>query len=321
LEDSLASLESRIDLRQKLASLFSSKAVQAVGWMLISCIALSVLSGLGRMLGQLDVNPLQTVFCRIVFAFIVMLPFVVHQGLHTVTTAQFKIYLLRSVSGMIAMWTWFYAVTLIPIGEQTALSFLAPLFTTMGAALVLGEVVRARRWVAIFVGFAGALIIIRPGIIEISTGHYVAILSALAMGCSALIIKRLTRQDNPLIIVFISHMIMMPISIIPALLVWQWYSYDIWLILFATGPIAAIGHFTLTKAFSLADASFVAGIDYVRLPIAVLIGWILFSELSDIWTWVGASIIFASSIYVIRREMSIHSTAVSKSAELIQKGG
>jgi drug/metabolite transporter (DMT)-like permease len=75
------------------------------------------------------------------------------------------------------------------------------------------------------------------------------------------------------------------------------------LILIATGPIAVIGHFTLTKAFSLADASFVAGVDYARLPFAVLFGWILFGELSDIWTWIGASIIFSSSFYVIQREM------------------
>ena len=201
------------------------------------------------------------------------------------------------------MWTWFYAVTLIPIGEQTALSFLAPLFTTMGAALVLGEVVRTRRWLAIALGFIGALIIVRPGIVDFTLGHFVAIASALAMGCSMLILKRLTRRDNPLIIVFISHLIMMPMALLPALYVWEWPVFEVWAILIATGPAAVVGHITMNKAYKLADASFVAGIDYARLPFAVLFGWIMFGELSDIWTWVGASIIFASSLYVIRREM------------------
>tara|TARA_Y100000589_G_scaffold154437_1_gene147017 strand:- start:2271 stop:2984 length:714 start_codon:yes stop_codon:yes gene_type:complete len=230
---------------------------------------------------------------------------VLRVGINTIATTQLKTYMLRSVSGIIAMWTWFYAVTLIPIGEQTALSFLAPLFTTIGAALVLGETVRVRRWLAIAIGFIGALIIIRPGIVDFTLGHFVAIASALAMGCSMLIIKHLTRRDNPLVIVFISHLIMMPMALLPALFVWEWPVFEAWLILIATGPAAVVGHVTMTKAYKLADASFVAGVDYARLPFAVLFGWIMFGELSDIWTWVGASIIFASSLYVIRREMRV----------------
>ena len=122
------------------------KAVQSAFWMIIYCVALSVLAGLGRLLGQYDVSAFQTVFCRILFAFLVMLPMVMHLGLKNVTTGQMKIYVIRTASGIVAMWTWFYAVTLIPIGEQTALSFLAPLFTTVGAAFLLRETVRARRW-------------------------------------------------------------------------------------------------------------------------------------------------------------------------------
>ena len=279
------------------------KAFQAAFWMVVSCVALSFLAAMGRLLNNYDVNSFQTVFCRLFFAFVVMLPMVLRVGINAVTTTQFKTYMLRSVSGIIAMWTWFYAVTLIPIGEQTALSFLAPLFTTMGAALVLGETVRVRRWLAIAIGFIGALIIIRPGIIDFTLGHFVATASALAMGCSMLIIKHLTKRDNPLVIVFISHLIMMPMALLPAVFVWEWPVFEAWLILIATGPVAVIGHITMTKAYKLADASFVAGVDYARLPFAVLFGWIMFGELSDIWTWLGASIIFASSLYVIRREM------------------
>ena len=279
------------------------KTFQAAFWMIVSCVALSFLAAMGRLLGNYDVNSFQTVFCRLFFAFVVMMPMVFHAGINTVTTTQLKTYMLRSVSGIIAMWTWFYAVTLIPIGEQTALSFLAPLFTTMGAALVLGEVVRVRRWLAIAVGFIGALIIVRPGIVDFTLGHFVAIASALAMGCSMLILKHLTKRDNPLIIVFISHLIMMPMALLPALYVWEWPVFEAWASLIATGPAAVVGHITMTKAYKLADASFVAGIDYARLPFAVLFGWIMFGELSDIWTWVGASIIFASSLYVIQREM------------------
>lgn len=295
------------------------KAFQSAFWMLVSCIALSCLAAMGRLLGSYDVNSFQTVFCRLFFAFIILLPLALHAGIGAIATTQIKIYVLRSISGIIAMWMWFYAVTLIPIGEQTAFSFLAPLFTTIGATLFLGEVVRLRRWIAILIGFIGALIIIRPGIIELSLGHVVAIATALAFGCSMLILKHLTRKDDPLIIVFISHLIMMPLALLPALYVWEWPQFEVWMILIATGPVAVIGHVTLTKAYKLADASFVAGVDYARLPFAVLFGWILFGELSDIWTWIGASVIFGSSFYVIRREMN-EMKETAKDPLFVEKG-
>ncbi len=287
--------------------------------MLVSCVALSFLAALGRLLGQYDVNSFQTVFCRLFFAFLVLLPLILRAGIGTIATTQLKTYVFRSVVGIIAMWTWFLAVTLIPIGEQTALSFLAPLFTTMGAALFLGEIVRLRRWLAIVIGFIGAFIILRPGITEVGLGHIVAIGSAVAMGCSMLVIKHLTRKDDPLVIVFISHLIMMPLALLPALYVWEWPNIEVWLILGLTGPVAVIGHVTLVRAYKLADASFVAGVDYARLPFAMLFGWIMFGELSDIWTWVGASIIFGSSFYVIRREMR-ERKAAAKDTLLGDKG-
>ena len=295
------------------------KAFQSAFWMLISCVALSCLAAMGRLLGSYDVNAFQTVFCRLFFAFIILLPLALHAGIGAIATTQIRIYVLRSISGIIAMWMWFYAVTLIPIGEQTAFSFLAPLFTTIGAALFLGEIVRLRRWIAILIGFIGALIIIRPGIIELSLGHVVAIATALAFGCSMLILKHLTRKDDPLIIVFISHLIMMPLALLPALYVWEWPQFEVWMILIATGPVAVVGHVTLTKAYKLADASFVAGVDYARLPFAVLFGWILFGELSDIWTWIGASVIFGSSFYVIRREMN-EMKETAKDPLFVEKG-
>ena len=289
--------------------------------MLISCAALSVLAALGRLLGQYEVNSFQTVFCRLFFAFVFMLPMIAYIGIGRIATKQLTTYFIRSISGIVSMWTWFFAITLIPISEQTAFSFLAPLFATMGAALIFMERVAPWRWLSIILGFIGTLIIIRPGIVEISHGHLVAIASALAMGVSMLILKHLTRQDDPLVIVFISHLIMMPIAFIPALLVWEWPNEEVWLILLGTGPVAVIGHFAMTRAYKLADLSFVAGIDYARLPFAIFIGWILFEELSDIWTWLGASVIFIASFYVIRREKYEQKKAPVLEKLFVERGG
>jgi drug/metabolite transporter (DMT)-like permease len=125
------------------------------------------------------------------------------------------------------------------------------------------------------------------------------------MGMSMLLIKHLTAKDSPLMIVFLSHLFMTPASSIPALLVWQSFPLELYLVLAGFAPFAFFGHFALAKAYSLADASFIAALDYARLPFAALIGWLMFAEFSDIWTWIGASIIFGSAFYIVRREVQL----------------
>ena len=283
----------------------ASSQVLAVLWMLLACFALSMIAAIGRHAALDGLHPFQTVFLRLLIALVTLLPFVFQAGLHKLKTPQFKLHVIRAMNGICAMWLWFFAVAYIPIDEQTALSFLAPIFTTIGALVFLGETVRMRRITAIIISLCGALIIVRPGFTDFNLGHGLALTSALAMGVTMLLIKSLTARDSALTIVFFSNLLMAPVALLPALYVWQWPDAGLWLWLLGFGPCAAIGHFALARAYGLADASFVSAIDYARLPFAALIGWILFSELSDIWTWIGASIIFSSTLYIARREMMI----------------
>ena len=280
-------------------------ALQAVFWMMVCCFCLSMVAGLGRFAAQAGMHPVQTVFLRLFFGLIFVLPFAIHAGKSSLRTPQLKIHMIRAFVGMCAMWLWFYSIALIPITDQTALSFLAPIFTTIGAAVFLKEIVRIRRWAAIIVGLGGAAVIVRPGFVEMNEGHLIAVGSAAMMGMSFLLIKHLTAKDTPLTIVFYSHFFMTLPSLIPALWVWENHPLYVWLVLACFGPFAILGHFALAKSYSLADASFVAALDYARLPFAALIGWLMFSELSDLWTWIGASIIFASAFYIVRREMEL----------------
>ena len=283
----------------------TSPQLLAVLWMLLACCALSMIAAIGRHAALTGLHPFQTVFLRLLTALLMLLPFVMHAGLDKLKTSQLKLHLFRSANGICAMWLWFYAVAYIPIDEQTALSFLAPIFTTVGALVFLGEIVRLRRITAILISLFGAMIILRPGFAEFNLGHGLAVASALAMGVTMLLIKSLTARDSALTIVFYSNLFMTPVALIPALYVWQWPEPELWPWLLGFGPFAAIGHFALARAYGLADASFVSAIDYARLPFAALIGWILFSELSDIWTWVGASVIFSATVYIARRELTL----------------
>lgn len=274
-------------------------------WMIVSCVLLAGLATLGRYLTTAGVPPLQVVFLRVLFAFLALSPLLLTRGAALVRTTQWKLYFIRAVSSTIAMTTWFTALSLISVGEVTAISFLAPLFATVGAALFLGEIVRARRWTATVIGFLGAMVILRPGIVELNFGSWLAVASAIVMGISTLFIKQLTSKDDPDKIVFLSSALLLPMTLLPALIVWEWPDLWLWPLLIATGLLGSFGHMTLTRAFAAADASFTMSFDFARLPFAVVFGYAVFGEIIDLWTWAGAAIIFAASLFIVHREAQL----------------
>ena len=270
--------------------------------MLISCALLAGVAALGRFATSADVHPLQVVFLRLLFAVVVMLPLVGIRGLPFLRTGQIRLYLLRATVGMVAMTCWFTALAYLPIGKLTAISFLTPLFATVAAVVVLHERIRTPRLAAMAIGFFGALVILRPGMVQVGPGVAFAIAAAIAMGFSMILIKILTGRDDPTKIVFLSAVLMTPIAAVPAVAVWTWPPLDVWPYLVALGPVATLGHITLTRAFAAADASFIAGFDFARLPFAVLYGWLAFGEAIDLWTWLGAAVMFGAGYYTSRTE-------------------
>lgn len=274
-------------------------------WMILSCALLAGLATLGRYVATSGVPAFQVVFLRVFFALITLTPLFLLHGKSFIQTEQWRLYAMRAIIGSVAMLTWFSALALISVGEVTAISFLAPLFATVCAALFLGEVVRFRRWAATLVGFLGALVILRPGFIELSLGSWIAIAAAFAMGGSTVFIKRLADEDNPDKVVFISSLLQTPITFVPALLVWEWPDPGLWPWLLAMGPIAVLGHVTLTRAFAAAESSFTMSFDFARLPFAVLFGFAVFGEVIDLWTWIGAAIIFSASLFIVHREAQL----------------
>lgn len=275
--------------------------VRGALWMVASCFLLSCLAAIARHLAG-QVPPLQIMFFRVAFSLLCMLPWALWQGREILRTNRWRLYGIRSAISMFAMGTWFYAMTLLPIGKVTAITFLTPLFTIAGAALFLGEKVAPRRWIVAAIGFAGALIIIRPGLITISAGVWYALACVVLSAVAMLVIKTLARTEHPNLVVFYMGLFMTPMSLPLALMVWEWPTPEAWFWLVATGPVATLGHLTLVRAYAAADASAVSPFDFSRLPFAVLIGWVAFGEIIDVWTWVGSAIIFTSTLYIARSE-------------------
>jgi len=250
------------------------------------------------------------VFLRNLLAVGMLLPLLVWRGRGLLRSSQIGLYGVRVAISLLSMLTWFYAIAVIPIGEVTAISFLAPLFGTLGAILLLGEKVRVRRWAALIIGFAGAMIILRPGGTPIGIGQTCALVSATATGVIAVLIKQLTEHDDPDKIVFLTNIMLTPLSLVPALFVWSWPTAAMALPLFGMAVCAVVGHVALVRGYAMTDASLAQTFEFSRLPFTVAIAYVALGETIDIWTWIGALIIFASAIYITRREAQLRRQAM-----------
>ncbi len=286
-----------------------NEPVAGVLWVVAAMAFLALLITIGRFASKAGIDPLQVVFFRNLFCVVWMLPLLAWRGTSLVATRRLDLYAVRVAFSFIAMTAMFQAVARISVGEVTAISFLSPLFGTAFAILMLGERVRLRRWLALFVGLIGAMIILRPTAGTLGTGQLFALVAALAVGVIGPLVKRLTFEDDADRVVFLTNLLLTPLSLIPALFVWQWPPLELWPWLAAMGLAAVLGHMSLVRGYAAMDASLVMTVKFVRLPFAVLFGYLAFTETIDAWTWVGGAIIFAASVYVTHRESKTRSEA------------
>ena len=249
-----------------------------------------------------NLHILEVVFFRNLLAFFVMLPILKSTGLVAIKMNNTKLFFVRGFFGAIGMLAGFTCLTLIPLAQATAISFAQPIFITIGATIFLGEIIKVRRIVAIVLGFIGMLIIVQPGVNSFSFGIMLAIIAALAHSLNALIVKKLTLTETPQAIITWMVIILIPITLIPALVVWEWPSFETWLYLWGIAIVGSLAHFLWTKSYSMVDITSLQPIEFIKLPIIALLGWIIFSEIPGTWTWVGGLIIFISTIYISHRE-------------------
>ena len=249
-----------------------------------------------------NLHILEVVFFRNLLAFFVMLPILKSTGLVAIKMNNTKLFFVRGFFGAIGMLAGFTCLTLIPLAQATAISFAQPIFITIGATIFLGEIIKVRRIVAIVIGFIGMLIIVQPGVNSFSFGIMLAIIAALAHSLNALIVKKLTLTETPQAIITWMVIILIPITLIPALVVWEWPSFETWLYLWGIAIVGSLAHFLWTKSCSMADITSLQPIEFIKLPIIALFGWMIFSEIPGTWTWVGGLIIFISTIYISHRE-------------------
>ncbi len=248
-------------------------------------------------------HPFQAGFLRAAFGLLFMLPLVARGGFSNLRMRRPGLHLVRGILSAFSTFFWFFALWMIPIGEAVALNFTAPLFGTVLAAVVLHEVVRARRWTATAIGFAGVLVVLRPGFEGVSLGALFAIASAGTIACNMTIVRVLSQQDNVRTVVLSFSFYLTLFTLLPALFVWETPSWQGLAATVALGISSTAAHLCFTRAMASAEASAIMPLDFIRLPFAAAIGFLWFGEVPDIWTAVGAAIIAGAAVYIAQREM------------------
>jgi drug/metabolite transporter (DMT)-like permease len=277
---------------------------QAALWMLLGALVGGMMNVTIRLVSA-EIHPLEVVFFRNLFSLLFMVPWLARVGFGVLRSpSKFGFFLLRALVSFISMVTWFIGINLVPLATATALNFTAPLFATIGAALILKEQVRARRWTAIACGFVGVIVILRP-FGPADANQLLILVSAATAAMGAITVKFLSRTESASAIVTFMVLYTTPMALVPALFVWTWPSLAAWLQLVALGLLGTIAHFSVARALGAADASICAAFEFLRLPYAALLAWIFFSEPTDFWTWVGAAIIAGSALYVAHREAKL----------------
>ena len=269
--------------------------------MMSAALCFTVMTALIRDVAN-QIHPVEIAFFRAATNLALMLPFAMRQGRGLLRSSNHRVYVFRGFVGFTFMMSFFPGAALIPIAESQALIFTAPLWATIMAVVFLGERLYRHRGVALIIGFAGALIILRPGFEVVSIGALLVLIAALANATSHVIVTYTTRSDTPDHAVFFLSFYTTPLTAIAALFVWQTPNLEQLGLMIAIGALATLNQRFQSRAFASADATAVLPFDFVRLPFAGIIGIIALAELPDFWVCIGGIIIFGASVYLARSE-------------------
>lgn len=268
-------------------------------WMLLAVLAFSFNNvSLKSLTATLD--PLQIMFLRGVVMTGLMLPLAWRT--RALATRRIGGHLTRSLLGTTGAYLFIYALTLAPLADVIALSFSRALFIVVLAVLVLGEAVGWRRWTACAVGFAGVVIMVRPGLGELNLGLVAATADAVLSAGVALTLKSLGRTERPQTVVFYFGLFSTMLTAIPALLVWRAPSAEGWMLVALTGVLATAGQMAMTRAWIEGEASVVAPLAYTQLVVSGGLAYLFFAEAPDHLALLGAAIIVAATLYIALRE-------------------
>ena len=274
---------------------------KAAGWMAGWLVAMVVIAVAGREAAR-SLSVFQIMEMRSVLGLALLAP-LVHAagGLTAMRTQRVGTHLARHTVHYAAQYGWFFALTLIPIAQVVAIEFTMPVWTTIMAVAFLGERVNALRVLAVALGLVGVAAIVRPGLDHVDSGQLIALAAAVGFAIAFVLVKSLTATERPVTIIFWMLVVQSVIGLAPALLAWRTPTAAVWPWIAVVAVCGTYSHFCMAQALRHAPATVIVPMDFLRVPLTVAAGWLVYAEGLDRYAVLGAGLILAANLLNLRR--------------------
>ncbi|TPI07588.1 DMT family transporter [Mesorhizobium sp. B4-1-3] len=275
---------------------------KAAFWMALSIASMLAMSVAGRETTA-ELNVFQVLELRSVIGFFILLPLVVmNGGFAAMRTGRPFVHIARNVIHYTGQAAWLYALTLIPLAVLISIEFTTPIWTALLAVSFLGERLSRSKLTAIVLGLIGVVIIVRPSAGSMDPGHLVVLGAAVCFGISMVLVKSMTKTESVVRIIFWMLIIQSVVGLIPALYSWRTPSPGLWPWIFVIAFTGMSSHFCLARALTQADATIISPMDFLRVPLTALVGWLLYHEQIDVFTAGGAALILAGNLLNLQKK-------------------
>jgi drug/metabolite transporter (DMT)-like permease len=273
--------------------------LRAVLWMMGTLLSFSAMAVAGRELSQ-ELDTFEILVYRSAVGLVIISLLLQQSGWGQVRTHRHGLHLVRNSAHFIGQFGWFYGIALIPLAEVVAIEFTAPIWAMFLAVIILGERLTGARIAAVVLGFVGMLLILRPGLRVVDPGALAVLVGAFGYGITYVLTKKLTRSDSPLCILFYMTVIQLPMALLPVMgsLTLPTLKMLPWVLVVGSTALAA--HYCLTRAFALADATVVVPLDFLRLPLVALVGYLFYYEAIDPFVFIGAFLMLLGNYVSVR---------------------
>jgi len=278
-----------------------SPVILAALWMIGTLTSLLALAIAARELSD-TISTLQMITVRNAVSFLLICMLLMRSGWHQVRTRQAFTHGLRAISHLVAQYAWIFGLASIPMTEVFSLEFTGPVWSVIIASVLLGEKINRFRILTLLLGIVGVIVILRPGFRDPDPAMFIVIFSALCFALANVLTKKLVADNTPLNIIFYVTAIQFLITVIPTAFIWVTPNLREWGLMALMGVVSITAHYSFARAFSYADAMIVIPMDFLRLPLAAIIGWVLYREGLDIFVVIGALIMFTGNFINILAE-------------------
>ncbi len=275
--------------------------ILATLWMMGALISFMTMAIGGRELSN-QLSTFEILFFRSLIGLAIICFILYRSGWRQILTKRIGLHSVRNLAHFGGQFGWFYGIGLIPLAEVFAIEFTLPVWTAVLSAILLGERLTNPRLIAIGFGFAGMLIILRPGLAIINPASLAVLVSAICLALSHTLTRKLVLTDTPFTILFYMTAIQLPLGLFPALGAWVTPPLAMWPWLFVVGVTALSAHFCMAHALALADATVVVPMDFLRLPLIAMVGFVFYLEPLNWYVMLGATVMFIGNFVNIRAE-------------------